>query len=489
MSADDVLDIGDELADIVEEVAQGIHDPMSRKGNGQATVVKHPSATPAADLAERYLAARNIRLVYWRANIFRYTGTHYVPVPECDLKADIIRFLQGTDSRRVTGNRLAAEVICNLQALSLVPADAEPPVMLTDDGPLRVQADLIPLSNGILSVSAYLRRDPQPLLQHGQEWFFLHSLPYSFEYSGECKLWQRVLAENLPDPEHQKLLQEWYGLNLVHDTTYERFLVMYGEAGTGKTVACAVHRALLGESAVSSVPLEAFSPFRTFPLAATVGKLANIAEEVGEIDKAAEGLLKQYVSGSVIAAEKKHQDVFNFKPTARLTFATNVLPRFSDRSNGVWRRMLILPFDQVVPLEKKDRRLLESRYWEQSGELPGILLWALEGLRRLREQCDFSEPVDCRVIREQYKRDANPAAVFLHDNCETEPTASTSAPALYKAYSDWVKDLGHHALSEPIFAREVRRAFPLVEKGNNPVRMPDRTRTRLWYGLRYIGVK
>jgi phage/plasmid-associated DNA primase len=149
--------------------------------------------------------------------------------------------------------------------------------------------------------------------------------------------------------------------------------------------------------------------------------------------------------------------------------------------------MLVLPFDQVVPVERKDSRLLECRFWLESGELPGILLWALEGLRRLRKRGQFSEPAECRVLREQYKRDSNPAAVFLYDCCEAGPQAATvSSTKLYKAYSAWVTELGHKPLSETLFAREVRRAYPLAEKGQNPVKMPDGTRARLWFGLRYI---
>ena len=185
--------------------------------------------------------------------------------------------------------------------------------------------------------------------------------------------------------------------------------------------------------------------------------------------------------------ERKYGDPFQLRNRARLTFATNVLPRFADRSNGIWRRMLILPFSQVVPEEKRDRRYLDPEWWIASGELPGVFLWALEGLRRLRERGRFNEPVECRMIREEYKRDSNPAGVFLLDNCTADITATTPGNVLFKAYSAHVKEQGHHPLSEPMFAREVRRLFPLAEKQKNPTWQPDGTRVRLWLGLRFNG--
>jgi len=445
------------------------------------------SGSTSADLAEQFLKARAIRPVYWRGDVYRYNGTYYAATSGKDLKADVNAFLQKSWAREEAGTQTATEIVANIEASGLVPAAVEPPALLLPSGAVPLTGPHIALADGILDVEAYLAGKPNALKPHSFEYLFLNSLPYGFSDAVEkkCETWRRVLAENLPDPAYQNFLQEWFGLCCVHDTSFENFMLFPGEAGTGKTLTCTVLRAMLGPAAVSSVPLEAFNSSRTFPLAETVGKLANIAEEIGDIDKAAEGLLKQYVSGSPIQVERKHRDPFWLRPTARLTFATNVLPRFADRSNGVWRRMLILPFEQVVPAEKRDRRLIGVKFWEASGELPGILAWALEGLRRLRERGRFEEPVESQKIREDYKRDSNPAATFLRDHCDSDLPATTSSRKLYLAYSTRVKEMGHHPLSEPIFAREVKRLFPLCEKKENATWQADGTRTRLWLGLKF----
>lgn len=450
-------------------------------------IARTDSGSTSADLAEQFLKARAIRPVYWRGDVYRYNGTYYAATSGKDLKADVNAFLQKSWAREEAGTQTAAEIVANIEASGLVPADVEPPALLLPSGAVPLAGPHIALADGILDVEAYLAGKTDALKPHSFEYFFLNSLPYGFSDAAEkkCKIWRRVLAENLPDPGHQNLLQEWFGLCCVQDTSFENFMLIPGEGGTGKTLTCTVLRAMLGSAAISSVPLEAFNSSRTFPLAETVGKLANIAEEIGDIDKAAEGLLKQYVSGSLIQVERKHRDPFWLRPTARLTFATNVLPRFADRSNGVWRRMLILPFDQVVPAEKRDRRLIGVKFWEASGELPGILAWALEGLRRLRKRGRFEEPVECQKIREDYKRDSNPAATFLLDHCDSDLPATTSSRKLYLAYSTRVKEMGHHPLSEPIFAREVKRLFPLCEKKENATWQADGTRTRLWLGLKF----
>jgi len=195
-----------------------------------------------------------------------------------------------------------------------------------------------------------------------------------------------------PDKEIQSLLQEWAGYNLVFDTSFETFMFFIGDGANGKSVFLVILKALLGRLNISSVGLEAFKPENRFSLAATLGKLANIDADLSEVDKLAEGGLKKYVSGERIPLEKKFQDPIDFDPTARLTFSMNILPRFVDRSNGIWRRLLVVPWDQTIPIEERKREFLNEKYWQESGELPGIYMWALEGLKRLRTQKAFTIP-------------------------------------------------------------------------------------------------
>ena len=472
------------LPDEFEEIDLESISPSSPGGNGKGRSLTTPTS---ADLAEWYLAARGEAIRFWRGSFYRWTGAHYEELPDSDLAAGVIRFLQGTANRKSAGTRAAGEILANVKAITFIPSNVEPPILLLPEGPAPAPRSLVPMAGGNFDVEKYLSGDDEALTPHTPTLFGLHSLPYSYITGAKCPKFHGVMKENLPDPEHRAFLQEWMGLNLVSDPTFEAFMILPGEAGTGKTVTCTVLSTMLGPASVSAIPLEAFNPVRTFPLAALVGKLANIAEEIGECDKAAEGLLKQLVTGSPVTIERKYGDPFQLRNRARLTFATNVLPRFADRSNGIWRRMLVLPFSQVVPEEKRDRQLLDPEWWIGSGELPGVFLWALEGLRRLRARGRFNEPIECRVIREEYKRDSNPAGVFLLDNCTADITATTPGNVLFKAYTVHVKEQGHHPLSEPMFAREVKRLFPLADKQKNPTWQPDGTKTRAWMGIRFNG--
>lgn len=52
--------------------------------------------------------------------------------------------------------------------------------------------------------------------------------------------------------------------------------------------------------------------------------------------------------------EKKNRNPFSFQSTARLLFSCNNIPRnYGDRSEGFYRRLIIIRFDHAVPEEKR----------------------------------------------------------------------------------------------------------------------------------------
>jgi hypothetical protein len=73
-------------------------------------------------------------------------------------------------------------------------------------------------------------------------------------------------------------------------------------------------------------------------------------------------------------SERKNKNPFSFKPYARLLFSCNEIPRnYGDRSEGFYRRLIIIRFENPVPPEKRDPNLIEKL----ASERDGIFMWAL----------------------------------------------------------------------------------------------------------------
>jgi len=419
------------------------------------------------------------RMVFWRGRIFGYTGSHYECISDTDLCVIVLRRLQALAPETCCRKSFVGDVVANIKGLVLAPASLVPGQWLD----LRSSGNFVCLQNGLLDLEAFLRGESEVIRPHDSGFFSLCSVGSCFDLSAVSPLWDSVLREILPGADERMLLAEWFGYCLAADTSFQKFLVMYGPGGNGKSVICAALQGLLGDRNVVSLGLEAFDPRRTFGLAATEGKLANITNELNESSKAGEGLLKQFVSGDDILCERKHEAPFQLRPTARLTFATNVLPGFTDRSDGLWRRIMIIPLKQrFLDPAKQDRRLVEPAFWAQT-ETSGILNWALGGLSRLHRNKRFSVPQSCADLLNEFRSDANPTQAFLESEFESEPHARLSSTDLYRSYADALRETGAEPLGHRKLSEEIRRVFPGVRLEKNATRNVS-GRVRHWLGLR-----
>ena len=279
-------------------------------------------------------------------------------------------------------------------------------------------------------------------------------LPFAFDPDAQCQRWEGFLDEVLPDPESRQLLQEVFGYSLTHDTSQQKFFVFVGSGGNGKSVVQQVLLSLLEPANVSAVPLKQFG--EKFALAVTLGKLVNLTSEAGDFTREGEEQLKRFTGGEVMQFERKYGAPFPAKPTARLIVSTNELPKIHDRSDGLWRRLIVLPFLVTIPEEKRKPHLVD----ELRQELSGIFLWAVAGAQRLQERGRFIEPDSCRVAWDTFKRDSNSARLFLEEHYQARQGGEVGTVALYSHYRDFCQKNTLTVLNRPDFTKEVKRVFP-----------------------------
>jgi len=175
------------------------------------------------------------------------------------------------------------------------------------------------------------------------------------------------------------------------------------------------------------------------------------------MDKVAEGVLKSFVGGDSMQFARKYKEAVESVPTARLIVATNSRPRFADRSDGIWRRMIYMPFRIQIPKEDRMPGLDRAEEWTTAwvDQMPGILNWALEGLRRLRRNERFTESEVCSIAIEEYRVFSNPVLAFLDDYVEESEVGQISANKLYEVYRAWCSETGHRPLANNVFGKGV----------------------------------
>jgi putative DNA primase/helicase len=435
-------------------------------------------------LAREYLTmrwrrtGRHRRLAFWRDGWWLWEGRRYREFPESELKAEVTTAVKWTLDRaarramlraqrgarlkppiKVTRS-LIADVLQAIRPMVLVSGDLEQPMWLVSR---RLASHTVGVANGLLNLDRVLARKRAALGPYSPLWFSTVCLPYGYEPKAECARWLAFLGEILEsDQERMDLLQEWFGYCLTTDTSLQKSLILVGEGANGKSVILQVLTALLGPSNLSHVPLEVFG--ERFHLTPTLGKLANIVSEVGPMNLVAEGYFKSFVAGDSMFFDRKGLPGITARPTARLILATNCLPPFRDRSGGVWRRLLLLPFRVVLTPERQDHQLLGKL----TAELSGIFHWAVEGLRRLRKHQRFTEPSASHELMAEYQVERNPARSFFEECVNQVAAARVPCSTLYAAYRKWCDERGFPPINEQQFGKEIARYFPTVQRVRSP---------------------
>lgn len=398
------------------------------------------------------------RLRRWREEWYVWEDGHYIRRADDTVRQNITYYLQ--DLCQFIFSTEGFRFLVTPTLVRNVTANIEPVVHIRETQQLNTFLDgvdrgrFLCLENGLLNLQ---RRE---LLPHTPNYLTTVCLPYPYDPDAECPEWNIFLKDIMRGrQDYIDLLQEFVGYLFRSDLREHKFLLCVGEGANGKTTFFDVARALVGEANCSEVPITRFAD--RFALHGTIGKVVNLTHESSSVlQDEAENVLKSYVSGDRMTSDRKYKDPVEVTPTAKLLIATNNLPRFTDKSQAVWRRILLVPFDLTL----EDKYQIKDMAEALKRELPGILIWALEGLERLNAK-GFTIPQGQRDLMEEYRRDADPARAFLMDkyqeslNGEHVPCAE-----VYEAYNIFCKTNNCRPMNERTFGQHVRRVFPNVAR-------------------------
>lgn len=290
-----------------------------------------------------------------------------------------------------------------------------------------------------------------------------------------CPRFMSFLHESLPD-DQIPLIQEMLGYFLVPTQRAQKSFLIVGVPGAGKSKLLQVlNEVLLGKENVSNVTWQALN--ERFKPAELYGKLANIFADLPTKNIDDNGIFKALVGEDYMTVEKKNKNPFSFLSTARLLFSCNSIPRnYGDRSDGFYRRLVIIRFEHPVPPEKRDPDLLDKFV----AETDGILAFAIDGLKRLiSRNWVFSETERNRAELQQYKEESNSVLSFIHECCVTDSGSEVPTMEMYSQYRSYCEKCGMTPYAQKSFTQEIRNSCPDIVYGKD--RLGKR---RTWRGIR-----
>lgn len=336
--------------------------------------------------------------------------------------------------------------------LAAIPAVAQS--LMTVD-PRKLDADPWALNflNGTLDLKTGTLRP------HQREDFITRLAPVEYDPAATHPIFEKVIHQSMPDEELRRYAQKIFGITAIGEQVDDLFILVYGPGGTSKTTMVEPFKKALGDYAVTVEPESLMATGRGGcgaarpDIARLCGVRYAISTEVEDGSKLAVGLIKRLSGGDTITARRLYREEFEFIPRFTLWIVSNHRPKADSADDGLWRRVKVIPFDQVIPEDQRDPRIKQAMMAEC---LPAFLRWAVDGVRLYLEE-GLKTPDAVKAATREYQESMDPLTDFIETCCIITSKERIESAELRKAYLQFCEDEGcRYPLSPKQFGERLR---------------------------------
>lgn len=284
-------------------------------------------------------------------------------------------------------------------------------------------------------------------------------MPVAWDPQARAPRFEAFLQRVQPDAAMRGFLQRWFGLCLSALTGEQKLVFLHGMGANGKSVLVDLMARMMGDYA-STAKIESLTGKNrrgggdaTPDLVPLMGARLVRASEPDEGERLQEGIIKELTGGEPILIRALHSDFVEARPVFKLTISGNHKPEIRGTDDGIWRRVLLVPFDVQIPKEERDPHLGE-KLWE---ERAGILRWMADGLLDYLEG-GLREPASVLQATTAYREESDPLGHFLSTSCVVTGDAEDRMLArdLVHAFQFWLAERGEAVWTDGTISRRLR---------------------------------
>ncbi|KXY80122.1 DNA primase family protein [Bacillus cereus group sp. MYBK12-2] len=257
------------------------------------------------------------------------------------------------------------------------------------------------------------------------------------------------------DKKIRAILEEILGYILFRRNEFAATFILTGDGSNGKSSYLKIIRKLIGSDNASSLDLNELD--QRFKTAELFGKLANIGDDIGKGYIKESSIFKKLSTGETLNVERKGKDPFDFTNYAKLIFSANEMPRINDFSDGLGRRLQIVPFKAKFTPNDEDYDPFITDKLLSDESMQYVLNLALKSLKRLLVEKKFtkSKAVEAELIK--YQEENNPIISFVNnEDVELERAVVGDVYLQYKVYC---AENGFQSVSNINFSKQVTQLF------------------------------
>lgn len=289
------------------------------------------------------------------------------------------------------------------------------------------------------------------MIPHSPEYRSINQLPHEYDPAArpEGKTVEEWLQFIAPDQEDREMILQFSGYCLTMDVSQQKFMILNGEGGSGKSTLIRMIEEMIGSENISNISLtELQTRFASFGL---MGKLLNSCADLEISALEDTSTLKKSLGEDRLRGEQKGHDAVSFKSYAKMIFSTNELPLIkSERTNGFYRRLLIMTMNKVPEKKRSDF------FTELSSEIDYFIHISIDALQRMYDSGHILESKSSTAAINQMKFDSDTVEAWLQEETIRDKGSRVERSSCYQKYDQYCQDNDRQSLSRTNFYKAMR---------------------------------
>lgn len=289
------------------------------------------------------------------------------------------------------------------------------------------------------------------MISHSPKYRSINQLPHDYNPAAspngdKVEEWLRFIA---PDQDDREMILQFCGYCLNRDVSQQKFMILNGEGGSGKSTLIRMIEEMIGSDNISNISLtELTQRFASFGL---LGKLLNSCADLEISALEDTSTLKKALGEDRLRGEQKGKDAVSFKSYAKMIFSTNELPLIkAERTNGFYRRLMIMTMNRVPEKKRSDF------FTELSSQVDYFIHITVDALQRMYQSGHIMESSSSVRAINQMKFDSDTVEAWLQESAYRVKGERVERSVCYTKYSSYCEENERQSLSRTNFYKALR---------------------------------
>lgn len=318
---------------------------------------------------------------------------------------------------------------------------------------IKDNVNLIGCQNGVYNIQ------DNTFIDYNKSLFMQHKINANYNPNAKSEAVDKMLDKvTCNNKKVRTLIEEMIGYCLYRNCRYQKVFLLRGFGKNGKSTLIESIQNMLGEENYSALSLNNLQD--KFKVAELQDKLANICDDLSNAYIKETEDFKKIATGGEMTMERKNQQPFKYKNYAKLIMSANEIPNSADKSEGYYRRFIIIPLDAKISNtdDDFDPNISDKLATEESKSY--LLNLALKGLKRLLNRGYFEEIDETKKEIDEYKADNDPIIAFINDYTISK-VHNKLTDTIFTDFCEWYKKENNKfsTYTKTSFSRTLNRVF------------------------------